>query len=121
MYNNPFLYNPSNLASVAPASKGLLASIKAINWGGILSNTQKTLGIINQTIPIVYQVKPMMNNARTMLKIASSLKGDNNKNKSLNSNNISTNINSQGVNISNISTQNNTNPIIDYNKPYFFI
>lgn len=47
-----------------------------MNWGGLLSNAQKTLGVINQTIPIVYQVKPMINNARTMFKIANTLKED---------------------------------------------
>ena len=63
MYNNPFMYNPGT-------STGLLGSLKNIGLGTILSNTQKTLGIINQAIPIVYQVKPLINNMRTVFKIA---------------------------------------------------
>ncbi len=77
MYNNPFAYAPyMQQAATTAARGGLFSSIKAINWGGILSNTQKTLGIINQTIPIVYQVKPIINNAKTMFKIANSIKSD---------------------------------------------
>ena len=43
---------------------------RGINWGNILNNTQRALGIINQVIPIVYQVRPLVNNARTLFKIA---------------------------------------------------
>ena len=77
MYNNPFMYGQyvSNFARPA-AARGLLSGIKSINWSGILSNTQKTLGIINQTIPIMYQIKPMINNAKTMFKIANTIKND---------------------------------------------
>ena len=41
-----------------------------INWGTILSNTSKTLGVINQAIPVFYQVKPMYNNVKTMFRVA---------------------------------------------------
>ena len=54
------------------------AGIRSLNWSTMLSNTQKTLNIINQAIPIAYQVKPMMNNAKTMFKIIGAVKGDNN-------------------------------------------
>lgn len=46
---------------------------RGINWNGILNNTQRTLGIINQAIPIIYQVKPLLNNARTLFRVASAL------------------------------------------------
>lgn len=46
---------------------------RGIDWGNLLNNTQRTLGIINQAIPIVYQVKPLLNNARTLFKIANSV------------------------------------------------
>lgn len=71
MYNNPFyrISVPSSLG----IKKGLF-NLSHINWGNLLSNTQKTLGIINQTIPIIYQIKPIFSNAKTMLRIASSLK-----------------------------------------------
>ena len=39
---------------------GLLSKIfkNGINWSTILTNTQKTLNIINQTIPVIKQAKP---------------------------------------------------------------
>ncbi len=54
-------------------SKGL-GLTKAINWGGLLEGTQKTLGVINQAIPIVYQVKPIIQNAKTMFRIADEIR-----------------------------------------------
>lgn len=53
-----------------------LSGIKSINWGGLINNTSKTLGIINQTIPIVRQVGPMVNNMRSMFKVASIFKSE---------------------------------------------
>lgn len=85
MYNNPYMYAypymANNLARPA-ITKGLLGGLKGINWSGILSNTQKTLNVINQAIPIVYQVKPIMNNARTMFKIANTIKSEDNSSNS---------------------------------------
>ena len=51
-------------------------ALKSINWGGIINNTSKTLGLINQAIPVVKQVGPMMNNMKSMLKIASVFKDE---------------------------------------------
>lgn len=110
MYNNPFMYGyPSVAANFArPAvGRGLLSGLKAINWGGILTNTQKTLGVINQAIPIVYQVKPILGNAKTMFKIANSIRGD-----------TSSNRNNSTVN--NNTVQSSSNVVSD-NKPIFFI
>lgn len=70
MYNNPFFYGNSSML----ARRGLFQGLKSINWGNFLSNTQKTLGVINQAIPIVYQVKPIMRNAKTMFKIADTIR-----------------------------------------------
>ena len=53
---------------------GFGAAKTGINWSSLLSNTQKTLGIINQAIPIVYQVNPILTNAKTMFKIADVMK-----------------------------------------------
>lgn len=62
----------------APASKGiisgLLGGVRKMNWSGILSNVQKTLGIVNQAIPMVKQVSPIVNNAKTMFKIMNEFK-----------------------------------------------
>ena len=48
MFNPNLLYMPGR--SILPIAR------KTINWAGLLSNTQKTLNIVNQAIPIVYQV-----------------------------------------------------------------
>lgn len=76
MYNNPYIMNAGLRGASGLGKAGLFSSIRAMNWGNILGNTQKTLGIINQAIPIVYQVKPIMNNARTMFKVMGAVKGD---------------------------------------------
>ncbi|MGM9849499.1 MAG: VrrA/YqfQ family protein [Bacilli bacterium] len=58
------------------AKTGLLSKIfkNGINWSSILSNTQKTLNIVNQTIPVIKQMGPMVNNAKTMFKIMNEFK-----------------------------------------------
>lgn len=64
--------------TTAPANKGILngilGGVKGINWSGLLSNVQKTLGIVNQAIPMVKQVSPIVNNAKTMFKIMNEFK-----------------------------------------------
>ena len=74
-YSPYFGYAPY---TTAPASKGILSSIvggvKGVNWSGLLSNVQKTLGIVNQAIPMVKQVSPIVNNAKTMFKIMNEFK-----------------------------------------------
>ena len=74
MYPNPYMISGATKTGIL--SKGL-SSLKAINWGGLLEGTQKTLGVINQAIPVVYQMKPIVNNAKTLFKIAGSMKEDN--------------------------------------------
>lgn len=118
MFNNPYLYQSAyrpgllsrlfggGAASAAGASASAVRS--GINWSNILSNTQKSLGIINQAIPLVYQVKPMINNAKTMFKIAGAMKGDSrNSNRSTRSN--------MGNHSSQVETVENDN------KPIFYI
>lgn len=67
------MFNPYQafvpLRAAGAASTGAIAKT-GINWANLLSNTQKTLNIVNQAIPLVYQVKPIVNNAKTMFKIA---------------------------------------------------
>lgn len=73
MYPNPYMVTTATKTGLF--SKGL-NSLKALNWGGLLEGTQKTLGVINQAIPVVYQIKPIINNAKTLFKIAGSMKED---------------------------------------------
>ena len=55
---------------------GLLSRIfkNGINWSSILTNTQKTLNIVNQTIPVVKQIGPVVNNAKTMFRVMNEFK-----------------------------------------------
>ena len=59
-----------------PTKTGLLNKIfkNGINWGTILTNTQKTLNIINQALPVIKQVGPVVNNAKTMFKVMNEFK-----------------------------------------------
>lgn len=64
-------YNPYSITR-----QSRFMGIKKINWSSLLTNTQKTLNIINQAIPIVYQVKPIISNAKTMFKVINAVKED---------------------------------------------
>ena len=146
MYNQPF-FIPSYYSSAIPnltrgamlanpalsagsASRGAslfgklgnaVGAIKSFNWGGLINNTSKTLGIINQTIPLVRQVGPMVGNMRSMLKIASAFK-DETDTSSTNNQNITKN---QPQNTNNTTYDNRKEEkIVDYttnNSPTFFI
>ena len=70
-------YLPYTIPYIENATKtGLLSKIfkNGINWSSFLSNTQKTLNIVNQTIPVIKQMGPMVNNAKTMFKIMNEFK-----------------------------------------------
>ena len=54
---------------------------RGFNLSSILTNTQKTLGVINQAIPVVKQAGPMVNNMKTMFKLAGAFKDETDKNK----------------------------------------
>lgn len=55
---------------------GIKSLTKGINWSGLFSGAQKTLGIVNQAIPLVKEAKPMFNNMKTMLKLANAFKDE---------------------------------------------
>lgn len=104
------------------ARTGLLSALKNIKWGTVLSNTQKTLGVINQAIPIVYQIKPIWNNAKTVFKIVGAIK-DGDSTTTPTSNNYS-GVNT--INTNNIDNNNyvETTPTLTYsnnNQPNFFL
>lgn len=126
MYNNPFympgytrtFINPSIARGIpyistntARASNGILSrvipslsGIKKLNWGNLINNTSKTLGLINQTIPIVKQTGPMINNIKSMVRVASLFKDETDIKRS-----IKTNTNTNYNNSNNINQQNTTN------------
>lgn len=75
-YYNPYFYNYPNMANtVSPGLfRSLLGGTKGINWSSLLSNAQKTIGIVNQAIPMVKQVSPAIHNAKTMFKVMNEFK-----------------------------------------------
>ena len=103
------------------AKTGLLSALKNIKWGTILSNTQKTLGVINQAIPIVYQIKPIWNNAKTVFKIVGALKDGDSTSTNNNYNKV------YNYNTNNVIDNNNyveTTPTSTHsknNQPNFFL
>lgn len=111
MFNpNPMSQPFANLyrATAATAKTGF-------NWGSLLTNTQKTLSIVNQAIPIFYQVKPIWNNAKTMFKVMGEL-GKVNENRS------SDGTTANSTNTTAIKTPEvNTNTNINTNQPNFFV
>ena len=82
MYNRPFLI--PNYAMIPATQKipifnkinNIFKGIKTFNWTGLINNTSKTLGIINQSIPIVKQVGPVFGNMKSMIKLASAFKDE---------------------------------------------
>lgn len=55
-------------------------SIRSVNWGGFLTNANKTLNVVNQAIPLVRQAGPMVNNMKSMLRIAKAFGNETNNN-----------------------------------------
>lgn len=87
---------------------GLIRGLSGIKWGAVLTNTQRTLNLVNQAIPIYRQAKPMISNMKTARKIIKVLNNDNSSNQNLNQ----------------TSSNQVTNTITDeddYNNPKFFI
>ena len=136
MYPNNF-YVPFNTAYQAPmmgsslynmprmASSGgglfsrLGRSISSINWSGLLNNTSKTLGVINQAIPIVKQTGPMLHNMRSMLRVAKVFRDETStNNNTVNNGNNTNNTNSNNINNYQEKKQDINN---DNTLPNFFV
>lgn len=105
MFNPNSLYMP--LRTLAPVAK------KTFDWAALLTNTQKTLNIVNQAIPIVYQAKPIVKNAKTMFKLANEFTKSGSNNTSINNN--------QNTNVSQTTHDKIDSNIYSENQPSFFI
>ena len=121
-YNMPFVnpYNAVGAASALPRTGGLLSKLglRNINFGNILTNTSKTLNVINQAIPVVKQVGPMFNNMKSMLKVASLFNDATTPTNSTRNNNTKNTTNIENNN----NTKENTTTNNSYsNSPNFFI
>ena len=122
-YNMPFVnpYNAVGAASALPRTGGLLSKLglRNIDFGNILTNTSKTLNVINQAIPVVKQVGPMFNNMKSILKVASLFNDattPSNNNNNNNSSNNKVNNKTSGERNENTITNNSYS-----NSPNFFI
>lgn len=77
-YNFPYYgMMPISKASlpIRGASSGIFSRlIKGFNWGSILTNTQKTLNLVNQAIPLIKQANPIVKNAKTMFRVMNEFK-----------------------------------------------
>lgn len=112
----------SNLGKTNPTTASLGLAKKGINWSTLLSNTQKTLGVINQTIPTINQIKPIVNNAKTMFKLMNELKKPDEATADKINNIIHNNPNNNQYNNSNNYNQYDNQPNnSNTNNPKFFI
>lgn len=127
----PGIANAGRGASLFGRLGSAMGALRGFNWGGLINNTSKTLGIINQTIPLVRQVGPMVGNMRSILKIASVFKDETDENYTTNNNsnnntkNYSNNNSSKYKNSQNNNYPNKKEETIEYqnsnDSPVFFI
>lgn len=77
-YNPYYSLLPYTQVASTPVRQGILGGLlgrgTSLNWGSILNNTQRVLGIANQAIPVVKQITPVMKNARTMFQVMNEFK-----------------------------------------------
>ncbi len=121
-YMMPGMVAPAaNAATLGNAAATGSSIFSKINWSSLLSNAQKTLGVVNQAIPLYYQVKPVFKNLKALGKIGkefTKISGSNNQN--------SNEIKQESI-IDNTTTNNSvvTNNITseqnDYPTPTFYL
>lgn len=119
-YMMPGMVSPAaNAATLGSATASGASIFSKINWSSLLSNAQKTLGVVNQAIPLYYQVKPVFKNLRALGKIGkefTKISGSNNRNSNeAKQESVFDNTNSNAV-INNISNEQN-----DYPTPTFYL
>lgn len=118
-YYTPYfnMYPNAAMPMTTTTSRGLFSRLFGrFNLGTILTNTQKTLNIVNQAIPVIKQASPVIRNAKTMFKVMNEFKKvDNPRNEQNINENISLNTNSENNNINNSVSHNSDG------GPTFFI
>ena len=121
-YYNPYFgmypYMTSQVAKPGIFAR-LLGGVRGINFGSILSGTQKTLGIVNQTIPLVKQATPIVKNAKTMFKVMNEFKKTDTKEKAATK--VTTNNTSSNKPLNNSKEQIEETVYNESNGPTFFI
>ena len=100
MFNNPYNYYPymnmttpivNNAAmgtSLIRPRPSLFKGLSNIKWGEVLTNTQKTLNVINQAIPVYYQIKPIFHNVKSFGRLVSAFNSSDEIEKNESTNNI---------------------------------
>lgn len=111
----------SNATTLGSAAASGTSIFSKINWSSLLSNAQKTLGVVNQAIPLYYQVKPVFKNLKALGKIGkefTKISGDNNQNNSetIKQEPTTNNINNNGIINNDIANIQN-----DYPTPTFYL
>lgn len=91
------------------------SALKGVNWGGLLNNASRALGVVNQAIPLVKQAGPMFNNMKSMLRLASAFKDETDDKKvdtnTSNNNTDNEQVHNEELNYTNSATyQNSQNP-----------
>ncbi len=119
-YMMPGMVSPAaNAATLGSAASSGASIFSKINWSSLLSNAQKTLGVVNQAIPLYYQVKPVFKNLRALGKIGkefTKISGSNNQNNNeIKQESVVDNTNNNAV-INNIPNEQN-----DYPTPTFYL
>lgn len=109
--------NTATLGSTAATGSSIFSKI---NWSSLLSNAQKTLGVVNQAIPLYYQVKPVLKNLTALGKIGkefTKISGSNNQNSNkVKRESIIDNATNNSVVTNNITSKQN-----DYPTPTFYL
>lgn len=111
----------SNAATLGSAAASGTSIFSKINWSSLLSNAQKTLGVVNQAIPLYYQVKPVFKNLKALGKIGkefTKISGDNNQK---NSETIKQEPTTNNINNNEIINNDITNIQNDYPTPTFYL
>ena len=111
----------SNAATLGSATKAGSSIFSKINLSSLLSNAQKTLGVVNQAIPLYYQVKPVFKNLKALSKIGKeftkiSENNNRNSNKSENQKQVTNIIDNKDTVENNIIDNQN-----DYPTPTFYL
>ena len=119
-YMMPSMVSPAvNAATLGSAASSGASIFSKINWSSLLSNAQKTLGVVNQAIPLYYQVKPVFKNLRALGKIGkefTKISGSNNQNSNeIKQESVVDNTNNNAI-INNIPNEQN-----DYPTPTFYL
>lgn len=101
----------------------ILGGLKSFNFGNLLTNTSKALGVVKEAIPIVKEVGPMVGNMRQMLKIASIFKDETDSSIKPATNNINneTNIQESKTKESDTTYSTTISTKTNDNEPNFFL